>query len=122
LTDGGNTAGLLDPDKAAQLAADAGVRVHTIAFGGEGALSLFGFQVPRGGDDIDEETLRASADRTGGVCFRAGDTAELAGIYTEIERLEPVELPGAAVRPRVERYHWPLAAAFLLGLLSLAGG
>jgi len=122
LTDGVNTAGLLDPKKAAELAAAAGVRVHTIAFGGEGALSLFGFQIPRGGDDIDVETLQAIADETGGVFFRASDTGELAGIYGEIERLEPVERPGAAVRPRLERYHWPLAVAFVLGLLSLAGG
>lgn len=122
LTDGVNTAGLLDPQKAAELAADAGVRVHTIAFGGEGALSLFGFQIPRGGDDIDVETLQSIAEATGGVFFRASDTGELAGIYSEIDRLEPVELPGVAVRPRLERYHWPLAVAFLLGLLSLAGG
>ena len=122
LTDGVNTAGLLDPLKAAELAADTGVRVHTIAFGGEGALSLFGFQIPRGGEDIDEDTLRAIAEATGGIFFRARDTGELAGIYGEIDRLEPVELQGPTVRPKVERYHWPLAAGFLLGLLSLAGG
>lgn len=122
LTDGVNTAGLLDPVKAGGLAADAGVRVHTIAFGGDGSLSLFGFQIPRGGDDIDEDSLRAIAEGTGGMFFRARDTAELAGIYAELDRLEPVELPGASVRPKLERYQWPLAAAFLLGLLSLAGG
>lgn len=122
LTDGVNTAGLLDPLKAAGLAADNGVRVHTIAFGGDGTLSIFGFQIPRGGEQIDEATLRAIAEETGGVFFRARDTAELAGIYAEIERLEPVELPGVAVRPRVERYHWPLALAFVAGLLSLALG
>lgn len=122
LTDGVNTAGLLDPLKAADLAAAAGVRVHTIAFGGDGALSLFGFQIPRGGEDIDEDSLQAIAEATGGIFFRARDTGELAGIYGEIDRLEPVELQGPTVRPKVERYHWPLAAGFLLGLLSLAGG
>ena len=122
LTDGVNTAGLLDPLKAAGLAADAGVRVHTIAFGGDGTLSIFGFQIPRGGDQIDEATLQAIAAETGGMFFRARDTAELAGIYAEIDRLEPVELPGVAVRPRLERYHWPLALAFGLGLLSLGLG
>ena len=122
LTDGVNTAGLLDPLKAAELAADAGVRVHTIAFGGDGNLSIFGFQIPRGGEQIDEDTLRAIAGETGGMFFRARDTAELAGIYAEIDRLEPVELPGVAVRPRLERYHWPLVLAFALGLLSLGTG
>src|SRR5690606_9347722 len=78
--------------KAAELAADAGVRVHTIAFGGEGSMSLFGFQLPMpgAGDEIDETTLRRIAEATGGRFFRARDTAELAGIYAEIDRLEPV--------------------------------
>ena len=122
LTDGVNTAGLLDPLKAAELAADAGVRVYTVAFGGEGSLSLFGFQLPMpgAGDEIDEATLRQIADATGGEFFRALDTAELAGIYAEIDRLEPVERPGSAVRPKLERYAWPLGAAFVLAMLAFA--
>lgn len=122
LTDGVNTAGMLEPLKAAELASDAGVRVHTVAFGGEGALSLFGFQLPMpgAGDEIDEATLRKVAEQSGGRFFRARDTAELAGIYAEIERLEPIEQPGEAVRPRIERYAWPLAIAVLLALLALA--
>ena len=120
LTDGVNTAGLLDPLKAAELASSAGVRVHTVAFGGEGSLSLFGFKMPMAGagDEIDEDTLREIATQTGGRFFRARDTSELAGIYGEIERLEPIERPGEAVRPRLERYAWPLAAALLMALLA----
>lgn len=122
LTDGVNTAGLLDPLKAAELAADAGIRVYTVAFGGEGSLSLFGFQMPMpgAGDEIDEKTLGRIAEVTGGEFFRARDTAQLAGIYAEIDRLEPIERPGQAVRPKVERYAWPLGAAFVLGLLAFA--
>lgn len=120
LTDGVNTAGLLDPLKAAELAADAGIRVYTVAFGGDGSLSLFGFQMPMpgAGDEIDEATLRKIADATGGEFFRARDTAQLAGIYAEIDRLEPVERPGQALRPKIERYAWPLGAAFVLALLA----
>jgi Ca-activated chloride channel family protein len=123
LTDGVNTAGLLDPLRAAQIAADAGVRVHTIAFGGDGGLSLFGFQLPMpgAGDEIDETTLQAVAERTGGRFFRARDTSQLVGIYEEIDRLEPVSTAGPAVRPVIERYPWPLAGAFALGLLGLVG-
>ena len=36
LTDGVNTAGVLDPLKAAELAKSENVRIHTIAFGGSG--------------------------------------------------------------------------------------
>lgn len=120
LTDGVNTAGALEPGKAAELARDEGVRVHTIAFGGDGSLSLFGMQLPMpgAGDEIDEAALRAIADTTGGRFFRARDTGELVQIYAELDRIEPVEREAAAVRPRIERYAWPLAAAWALALLA----
>ena len=62
--------------------------------------------------------MKRIADITGGRAFRARDTDELAGIYAEIDRLEPVQRPGERVRPRIERYPWPLAAALLCGLLA----
>jgi len=122
LTDGVNTAGMLDPVKAAELARDNHVRIHTIAFGGYGAgMSVFGvpIQMPGGDDTTDEAGLKRIADITGGKAFRARDTDGLAGIYREIERIEPVDRPGEAVRPRVERYPWPLGAALACGLLAV---
>ena len=46
------------------------------------------------------------------------DTEELAGIYAELDRIEPVKQEGQRVRPRIERYYWPLAAALLVALLA----
>ncbi len=120
LTDGVNTAGVLEPLKAAELARTEGVRVHTVAFGGSGGFSLFGVQVQGGEDPIDEDTLAEIARQTGGRFFRARDTDELAGIYAELDRLEPTRSAGPALRPRLERYAWPLSVALLLGLLALA--
>lgn len=123
LTDGVNTAGLLDPVKAAEVAAQQGIRIHAIAFGGRGGdLSLFGLRlpVPGGDDEIDEATLQQIAKLTGGRFFRARDTEELAGIYGELDRIEPVRQEGQKVRPRIERYWWPLAGAMLVALLALA--
>jgi Ca-activated chloride channel family protein len=123
LTDGVNTAGLLDPLKAAALARAHGIRIHTIAFGGNRrSLSVFGLpiQLPGGGDEIDEAILRQIADTTGGKAFRARDTSALAGIYAEIDRLEPVLHAARPVRPRIERYPWPLGAALLAFLLRFA--
>lgn len=123
LTDGVNTAGALEPDKAAELARDEGLRIHTIAFGGYGAgLNVFGvpLRIPGGGGEMtDEAGLKRIADLTGGRAFRARDTEELAGIYSEIDRLEPIERPGQSVRPRIERYAWPLGASLALGLFAL---
>ncbi|TCZ87906.1 VWA domain-containing protein [Lysobacter sp. N42] len=124
LTDGVNTAGVLDPLRAARIAADEGVRIHTIAFGGDGTISLFGLRLPMpAGEQADPKVLRDVAALTGGRFFRAQDTAQLAGIYAEIDRLEPVAREGRVVRPRIERYWLPLAGAMALMLLgALAAG
>ena len=119
LTDGVNTAGVLEPLKAAELAKAEGVRVHTIAFGGSGGISLFGMSLPGGEDPIDEDTLARIATETGGRFFRARNTDELVGIYAELDRLEPVKAAGPVVRPWQERYPWPLAVALLLGVAAL---
>lgn len=120
LTDGVNTAGALDPAKAAQIARDAGVRIHTIAFGGYGAgLSVFGvpIRMASSSDATDEAGLKRIAELTGGRAFIARDVDQLAGIYAEIDRLEPVKMPGQRLRPRIERYPWPLSAALLCAVL-----
>lgn len=123
LTDGENTAGVMTPRKAAELAQAERVRIHTIAFGGEGGMmSVFGMQMPVPGmqDGIDEETLKQVAEATGGQFFRARDTQSLAGIYSEIDRLEPIQREGRAVRPRIELYwKWLLAALALAALAAL---
>jgi Ca-activated chloride channel family protein len=119
LTDGVNTAGAITPDRAAQLAQSESVRVHTIGFGGSGSENFFGIRMQRPAQ-IDEAALRGVADATGGRYFRARDTAELAGIYAELDRIEPTARPGDAVQPRIERYAWPLALALLLAALAVA--
>ena len=77
-------------------------------------------RLPGADVEIDEATLNRIAEATGGQSFRARDTDELAGIYAAIERLEPVQRPGQALRPRIERYPWPLSAALLVALLAMA--
>ncbi|WP_394161278.1 vWA domain-containing protein [Stenotrophomonas nematodicola] len=118
LTDGVSNAGVLEPLRAAELAKAEGVRVYTVAFGGDGGFSLFGMTIAPGEDPVDEATLQKIAAQTGGRSFRARNTDELAGIYAELQRLEPVVSAGPAVRPRIERYAWPLALALLLASLA----
>ncbi|MBK9495366.1 MAG: VWA domain-containing protein [Xanthomonadales bacterium] len=121
LTDGVNTAGTLQPLKAAELASAEGVRVYTVAIGSErGQTQMFGLQLNTAGAEIDEATLIAVAERTGGRFFRARDTGELAGIYAEVDRLEPIEYQGEPLRPRDELYVWPLALGLLFALVLVA--
>jgi len=125
LTDGVSNAGAITPLKAAEIAAHEHVRIHTIGFGGgenqADPASLFGLalSMPGMGDDVDEQTLAAIAKTTGGRYFRARDTNELAGIYDELDRIEPAARLGHVERPRVELYPWPLATSLLFGLFAL---
>jgi len=81
-------------------------------------MRLFGIPISTDQDPVDEATLKKIASMTGGQFFRARDTAQLAGIYAELDRLEPVAAKGPSLRPREERYAWPLGLALLLGVLA----
>ncbi|MDJ0833252.1 MAG: VWA domain-containing protein [Gammaproteobacteria bacterium] len=122
LTDGANTAGEITPLKAAQLAAEKGLRIYTIGIGADEMIrnSFFGKQRINPSQELDEETLTAIADQTGGQYFRARDTRQLADIYRRLDQLEPVEVETQTLRPVRSLYIWPLAAAVLLGMLLAA--
>ena len=98
LTDGENTAGSLDPLQAAELAASQGVKIYTIGVGTRGRApvpvrGVFGqTRIRMAQVNIDEATLTAMADATGGAYFRATDTASLAGVYRAIDELETTVL------------------------------
>jgi Ca-activated chloride channel family protein len=120
LTDGANTAGAVDPLKAAELAAARGMVIYSIGIGADAMTvrSLFGERLINPSADLDEATLGAIAEMTGGRYFRARDTAELAEIYGLLDELEPVESDEAGFRPVAEYFHWPLAAAVLIAVLA----
>ncbi|MFE8069546.1 VWA domain-containing protein [Marinobacteraceae bacterium S3BR75-40.1] len=117
LTDGANTAGEIPPEKAAQLAKESGVRVYTIAIGGDSGGGLFGLGRRR---SVDEDLLENIAQTTDGRFFRARSTPELTQVYAAIDRLEPIEQEGGTYRPRKDLFFWPLALAVLLLLAGPA--
>lgn len=123
LTDGANTAGSIEPRKAAELAARDGIRIYTIGVGAE-ARGPFGFGM--GGAQIDEPTLQAIADTTGGRFFRARDIRGLQAIYAALDELEPRIADEQTYRPVQDLFQWPLGAALLLTALAgawrLVGG
>ncbi|NOY63304.1 MAG: VWA domain-containing protein [Gammaproteobacteria bacterium] len=119
LTDGANTAGEVEPLQAAQLAAKEGLRIYTIGVGAESmrVRSLFGSRTVNPSQDLDEKTLQAIADVTGGVYFRAKDSAALEQIYNQVDALEPVVGDEQTFRPVSALYPWPLAVALLLSAI-----
>jgi Ca-activated chloride channel homolog len=113
LTDGESNAGALPPIEAARLAAQAGVRIYTI---GVGAISQNGFFASPGNTDLDEDTLKAIAQATGGEYFRAADADTLQQVYQRIDQLEPAAGREQWLRPTDEWFTVPLGAALLLSV------
>lgn len=119
LTDGANTAGNVEPLKAADLAAQEKVRIYTIGIGGGERLIRTPLGMRRiGRSDLDEPTLKMIASKTGGQYFRANDLESLQKIYAILDKVEPVEKEDMFYRPVDELYQWPLALALLLSLLT----
>jgi len=119
LTDGANTAGEIEPVKAAELAALNDLKIYTIGIGADEMIrqSFFGTQRINPSADLDEKTLTAIATKTGGRYFRARDTKELEKIYSILNTLEPTEKESQHFRPISALYYWPLGAALILMLL-----
>src|SRR6187551_871836 len=119
LTDGANTAGVLAPDKATELAQKAGIKIYTIAFGAESmeVPGIFGSRTVNPSADLDEPTMIAIAEKTGGKYFRARNLEELDNIHREFDRIEPIEMETEMFRPVQTLFYWPLALAFFLSLV-----
>jgi len=121
MTDGANTAGEVDPLQAAELAAREGLTIYTVGIGADEMVvrSLFGSRRVNPSADLDERTLQAIAEQTGGRYFRARNTEELQEIYRLLDELEPVERDPEVFRPVAALFYWPLAGAlFFIALLT----
>ncbi len=98
LTDGVNNAGQIDPLTAATIAKTMGVKIYTIGVGKPGNAMypvddpIFGKRYVYLPNEIDEETLKEIAQKTGGKYFRARSEQELEKIYGEIDKLEKTKV------------------------------
>ncbi|ALM51703.1 VWA domain-containing protein [Halomonas huangheensis] len=110
LSDGADTGSRMDPINAAQIAADRGVRIVTIAIGDPDG---------DGENRVDQATLQAIAQRTDGTYFSATDQQALEQVYASIDELAPRKINSESYRERRSLADWPLAAAALiiLGIL-----
>ena len=121
LTDGENNAGSVTPETAAQAAKALGIRVYTVGAGTDGWVPIpykdrFGTVHYRNAQsNIDETTLTAIADITGGKYFRARDYEALKSIYREIDSLEKTEID----IEQYTQYEARFAPFLLVGLLML---
>ncbi len=121
LTDGSNTAGVLSPSEASDIAKKAKVKIYTIGIGDGRQRNqvLFGQTLVNQNNDLDERTLNAIADLTGGKYFRARDPRELRSIYDQLNKLEPIDQDEELLRPITSLFHWPLALFLTCSLLII---
>jgi len=121
LTDGENNIDVITPMEAAAMAAEEGIRVHTV-FAGRYVFSVdfFGRQ-QRTEREIDTTELQRIARLTDGRFFRAKDRESLEDVYAEIERLERTEREEVRHSETYDLYLVYLAvglALYLAGWLS----
>ncbi len=108
LTDGNDTGSKIPPAEAARIAKDNDIVIHVVGVGDPTAI---------GEEKLDEEALTAVTLATGGRYFHAADRDQLEEIYAELDRIDTRELEAETYRPRIDLFHWPLAAFMLLGLM-----
>ena len=107
LTDGNDTASKLPGDKAAAIAREHHIVIHTIGIGDPNAV---------GENRVDLDALKRIAQVTGGHSYRGENRQQLADIYALLDRITPSKVKHSVFRPKVKLYYLPLGAALLLML------
>jgi Ca-activated chloride channel family protein len=108
LTDGNDTASKMPLARAADIAKQNGIRIHTVAIGDVHTT---------GEDKVDVAALEQVAAATGGSNFFGQDQTQLAAIYDTLDRITPANQKTLSWRPKRELFYYALGAA--LGLLLL---
>lgn len=121
LSDGSNTSGVLDPMEAAKIAKKYHTTIYTVGVGA-GEMMVKEFFMTRKvntAEDLDEKTLQAIANETGGQYFRARNQQDLQHIYDTINQLEPISKASQTWRPQSEWFGYPLTLALLLSVILM---
>ncbi len=118
LTDGENNVDDISPRRAAELAAEEGVRVYTVLAGRHVYQEdVFGRIYPTE-RELDSTELERIAELTGGRFFRARDRAALEDVYAEIENAERTERREERFTETFDLYPLLLVPALVLYLLG----
>ena len=125
LTDGVNNTGFIDPQTAAELAAEYGIKVYTVGIGTNGmalspyALNADGSIIYRMRQvDIDEPLMKKIAEVTKGRYFRATNNQKLQQIYDEINQMETTKIEEFKYTEVDEKFRWWVLVAGVLLLLE----
>ncbi len=126
LTDGVNNSGTIEPETAADIAKEYGIKVYTIGIGTNG-MADFPYALAPNGDfifrkmqvEIDQQLMRNIAAKTDGKYFRATSNTKLASIYDEINKLETTEIEELRYYDYDEKYRPLLWIAGVILLVEI---
>ncbi|GIZ07812.1 VWA domain-containing protein [Flavobacterium sp. UMI-01] len=126
LTDGVNNAGFIEPETAADIAKQYGIKVYTIGIGTNG-MAEFPYAQAANGEilfqmmkvEIDERLMQSIAKKTDGKYFRATSNSKLAAIYDEINKLETTEIEELKFYDYDEKFRGFVLFAGLLLLIEI---
>ena len=124
LTDGSNNSGVLQPLQAAEIARARGIPVYTIGAGKDG-YTFLPVRDEQGHTitytqilaDLDENTLNAIAEQTGGRFFRARNADTIQSAFAAIDRAQKIEFEAKSYLPTTELFAW-FAVPGLAGLMA----
>jgi len=124
MTDGSNNRGSIDPQKAATMAKEFGIKIYTVQVGRGGKVpypvKTFGFtRTQMVAIPVNPELLRSVAETTDGAFFVAGDSKGLEQVFERIDDLERTELPGEQFVMYEEIYSSFVLPALLLLMMEL---
>ncbi len=109
LSDGVDAGTDILPLDAADMAKKDSIKVYTIGIGDPNIAN----------SDLDETTLEEIAEMTDAQYFRAINSERLNEIYSELDKLEPIEYEEESYKPTTLLYHYPLG--FAIGLSIFHG-
>ena len=124
LSDGVSNAGVVEPSKAASIAAELGIKVYTIGVGSRNGVAPFrAFRYGRpvigtGRVEFDEAELKGIASATGGRYYSVRDRADFDEIMREIDALEKTRVEGETFTNRTEHFAAPLLCGAALVALA----
>jgi len=131
LTDGANNSGALPPMDAAKIAASRGIPVYTIGAGQSGYVPFPIINQETGQvvryertlSELDEGTLQAIAETTGGAYFRADESGTIEAAFAAIDAAQKIEFRAQSYLISDELFFWFAGPGAVLLLLAagLAG-
>jgi Ca-activated chloride channel homolog len=125
LTDGVNNTGKISPLAAAEAAKAMGVKIYTVGVGVRGSAPIpvrdaaGNLRIITAKVDVDERTLQAVAEETGGKFYRATDTDSLQKIYEQINQFEKTAQTVQKFERTEELYCWALIPSLAILCFSL---